>query len=296
MKLPLGCFLLLGWVMVAGAVPGKPSPRKTPIVFTQVAEHKKVFDRLTYPARVVPVINAAVLSEGAGVVQKVLAPLGASVKKGEKLLTILNTDPVYNYAPAAVRAPVSGVVSRVEVTEGTRVTKGQRLLNLTDPKSVRIELEVAVSDLKAIRAGMVGTMHLNQQAEPLNVKVLGISPYVDPGTGTAQADLRVTDKEYFLPPGMVGKVIFKAREHMGLQVPESAVVYKGRDPHIRVVQEGIAKFLPITLGPTRAGQVEILKGLDAGSQYVVRASTYVGDGEEVDIHEPEAQKPKKTGE
>ena len=45
-------------------------------------EAKTLSTVLTYPARVVPKVNAAVLSESEGVVTEIVAPLGTAVRPG----------------------------------------------------------------------------------------------------------------------------------------------------------------------------------------------------------------------
>ncbi len=268
--------------------------KKKPTVFVESVKATSLFDVLTYPARVVPRINAVVLSESEGVVQDILAPLGTSVKKGQRLLILKNTDPVYRYRPVPLTAPVAGVVSAVDITIGSRVARSQRLMQITDPSQIRITVEIAVSDLEAVRPGLAGELTVPGLDTRVAVQVVGMSPYVDPATGTATAELsQITDAKSNLPPGIVGKVTFKARGRKGIQIPEHAVAYQGRNPFVRVVSGGKAKFVPVTLGSTRLGMVEVTKGLEDDMSVIVRSSTYVAEGEELQI---EAQKPAGQGE
>jgi RND family efflux transporter MFP subunit len=183
-----------------------------------------------------------------------------------------------------VKSPVSGVVSSVDVTEGTRVAQGGKLGTIIDPSKLKIQIEVAVSDMQDISRGLVGELRLSGEEKPFAVKVIGLSPFADPGTGTASAELSLVDVKKGgtkLPPGMIGTVSFKARDHQGIEVPEDAVVYRGQDAYLRLVEKGKAKYQLVTLGQTRGGAVEILRGLEPGQTVIVRTSTYVGNGEEV---------------
>ncbi|MEZ4752172.1 MAG: hypothetical protein R3B54_16520 [Bdellovibrionota bacterium] len=113
----------------------------------------------------------------------------------------------------------------------------------------------------------------------------GVSPFVDPATGTAGAELEFKKGPAHLPPGSMGRVYFKVRAHAGFQVPEDAVVYRGKKTLLRVVQESKAKLTPVELGPIRRGLVEIQEGLTEGDTIVVRASQFIADGEEVTVQE-----------
>lgn len=276
---------LLLFAAPLSAVP-KKEPEKKPLVFVNTIQNTEIFDVLTYPARITAKINASILSESDGVVKKILTPLGRPVRRNQKIMILSNTDPIYNYAPFTVRSSVTGVVSKIAVTEGSRVIKGQQLAQITDPSQIRVEVEVAVSDLSSIKAGLEGMLSISSREEYFPLKVLGVSPYVDPATGTATAELSLVKKDKktpALPPGLVGKVTFKAREHKGVQIPEHAIYYKGRDPIVHVVDKGKVKYTPVTLGQTRQGFVEILKGINKDTMIVVRSNKFVADGEEVDI-------------
>ncbi len=274
--------LALGLCGLALAAPEKPS---APTVFTEKVLATALHERLTYPARLVSKTSAALLAETDGVVKKVSAPLGRAVKRGDAVLTIANTDPIYQYAPMIVRSPVAGVVSAVEVTEGSRVSKGQRVALVTDPAQIKILIEVAAADLFAITHGSKGDLTVTSYDKTIPVTVLGVSPFVDSGTGTATVELAAAhaDQNAALPPGLIGKVSFKVREHQGVEVPESAVVYRGREPALRVVEKGKAKYVLVRLGPSRQGKVEIAKGVPEGSEVIVRSSGFVGEGEEVKV-------------
>lgn len=289
-------FLVLGGFIALEAIPPNVAlaapPPKAPIVFTDTVRSGVLFDVLTYPARLIPTINATLLADVEGIVQKVLTPLGRPVKRGQKLIILANTDPVYDYAPLTVTAPVRGVVSGIEVSEGSRVIKGQKLATITDPTQVKITIEVSVGDLNAITPGLVGDLSVPGPDGSILVKVLGVSPFVDPATGSATAELTVVNKAKTapLPPGLVGKVSFKAREHLGIQVPESAITYRGPDAFLRTVEDGKAKFQPVQLGQSRRGQIEVLKGVKEGASIILRANAFVADGESVSVQKPEGPK------
>jgi multidrug efflux pump subunit AcrA (membrane-fusion protein) len=267
------------------------APEKPKAVQVQIekAQAKTLFTLLTYPARLHPKVNATVLSETEGVVTEIKAPLGTAVEKGSKLLVIKNTDPIYSYAPLTLTSPVKGAVSSLDVSVGSRITRGQKIGTITDPSQVLITVEIAASDIFSIQKGLEGTLRLPGMEQPIPLVVRGVSPFVDPGTGTATAELVLKNSapKASLPPGSVGQVSFRAQEHQGIEVPESAVVYKGKAPHLRILEGNKAKYVPVTLGVTRQGLVEVLKGLSDGMAVVVRASQYVGDGEEVTVESEE---------
>lgn len=279
-------FISTAWLSFAGT-PSSAAVSKKPVVFVRQAKLSELSETLTYPARIEPRIRASIVAEADGVVTKIIAPLGRAVKAQAPVLVIRNTDPVYQYSPMTVVSPVPGVVSRVEVTEGSRVARGDKLLMVTDPDQVRVVVEIAAQDVSSIRPGMLAELKASKPGgEALQLRVRGISPFVDPATGTASCELEVSkakDRTQLPPSGVISRVTFRVNKRKGFSIPESAITYRGKDPFVRLIADGKAKLVAVTLGRKEAGMVEIIKGLKSGDQLIERASGFVADGEAVDI-------------
>ena len=236
-------------------------------------------DQLSYPARIESKINTSILADADGIVSHLYTPLGTEVSARKPLMQLSHTDPVYQYAPFVVRAPIHGVVSQVDVTEGSQVTRGQRLATLTDPKSVRGTVELPALDLPSLALGQAGELKISGRAETIPVRISGISPFVDPATGTASCTVEFLTPNLQLRPGLLGQVTFRTNVRKGFSIPEFAVIYRGADPFVRVVEAGKARNVAIHLGHRQLGSVEILDGLQDGMLLVERASRFVGDGD-----------------
>lgn len=279
---------------VSLGAPATAAVDKKPVVFVKKVKISEMSENLTYPARIEPRIRASVIAEADGVVTKIVAPLGSSVRAKSPLLIIRNTDPVYNYAAMTVTSTVPGVVSKVEVTEGSRVSRGDKLVMVTDPEQVRVAVEITALDVSSIKPGMSAEMRIPGSDDAIPLKVKGLSPFVDPVTGTASCELelaKVKGKSKRLPPlGLIGRVYFRVNLRKGISIPDSALTYRGKDPFVRVVEGDKAKLVAVTLGRKEAGSVEVLKGLKDGDQLIERSSGFVSDGEKVEIQATDTEK------
>jgi multidrug efflux pump subunit AcrA (membrane-fusion protein) len=280
--------ILLFLSLPALAVDEKP---KLATVFATPIKSTELFDDLIYPARVVSKINTAILAEADGVVTRIFAPLGQKVGRAQRLMTVRHTDPVYQFAPILVTTPVSGVVSAVEVSEGTQVTKGQKLASITDPGEVRIQVEIPAQDLALLSKGAPGVFRPTGQDRSTPVRIRGLSPFVDPGTGTATGEIEIVSSQGApqvpLPPGLLGQVSFRANTHQGISIPDHAVLYKGEQTFVRLVEGGKAKQVAVRLGRKQRGYVEVVEGLRPDMQLVERSSRYLADGEAVTVETQE---------
>lgn len=254
-----------------------------PVVQIKKVELTENSESLSYPARVESRVSGAILAEIEGVVREV-AVLGTPVKKGQVLFKIQQLDPVYQYAPAKIVAPVSGVVSQVEVNIGTQVTRGQRIATVVDPSQLRVTVEIPGSDLEKLTKNAQVTFTTSLTEKPEELSFEGISPLVNPTTGTATANLLFKSKNPKLSAGSIGKIQVTLKNGSAIKVPEQAIVYKGAVPYVRVVDtNNIAKYKAVELGVRQAGQVEIKKGLSANETLIERASQYVQDNKAVKI-------------
>jgi multidrug efflux pump subunit AcrA (membrane-fusion protein) len=261
-----------------------------PTVVTRTMKKIELNDSLSYPARMESKVNASIYSDTEGVVTRISKHLGEKIRRGDALVTIRHTDPIYQYAPMIATSPVSGVVSQIRVTEGTRVPQGELLATVTDPAKIRIVIEVAALDLKSLSIGALGDFKISGRTEPLPVRIRGLSPSVDSATGTATAELEFTTpvtKDLAVTPGIVGQVNFKVNKRMGFLIPEHALTYKANETFVRVVQENKGKKVAVVIGQKQRGQVEILSGISEGDALIERASGFIADGEEVKVEKNE---------
>lgn len=278
------------FVLVFACVFAQAATDKTPIVSTEIAKKAEIFDQLTYPARIDSAVNAKILAESDGTVAKILAPLGAKVSRRAAIVQVQNMEPGYSFAPMNLKSPVNGIVSQIKVSVGSQVTKGQEIATVIDPSSLRIVIEVAAGDVLNVKRGLKGELFLSGQEKPTKVEVLGVSPLVDPATGTSTAELKVVGNKSTLTPGTLGQVRFKANTRSGIVMPDGAVVYKGDATNVRLVVGGKAKVAPVKLGLKRQGKFEVLSGLKEGDEFIIRSSEFVADGDVVKVQAKEETK------
>lgn len=246
--------------------------------------------RLLVPAKVEARVASLVTAEAEGFVTKIAKPLGSKVKAGQVVLYVENKDPAFTYAKVPVRAPVSGVVSQMMPALMSRVSRGDKLFVVMDPKELKLTAEIPGSDLGSIQPGTTGTFKLNlDDKEGCALRVSGISPLVDPQTGTAAAELEFVTSRAKAPLalpaiGMVGHALFEITRGKVLLIPESALGYLDGKPIVKVLSaEGSVKQKPIELGEQKESNLVVKSGLTEGERLIVRANRNVKDGESVDI-------------
>ena len=268
----------------APVLPSKPS------VYTDPIKVQTLSDRLVYPAAVSASRIVPVTSEVDGFIKDLKAELGQKVAQGSPLLKISNPDPVYHYEPFVVTAPFAGVITSIDIAVGDRVQKGRALLTLTDNRQLKIKINVTADDLSRLSPQQKAELKIGENTWPLHVRAL--SPMVDPATGTAACELELDAKANpsQLVAGKLGQVVFSLGERKGIIVPESAIFYRGRDTFvIRVEASSKAHYVQVKIAKAISGSYEILSpDLKEGQKIVTHATSYVAEGDELDVKSAEA--------
>jgi len=169
-------------------------------------------------------------------------------------------------------APIGGVIAELGAREGMTVAAGAPLFRINGLGTVWVNAEVPEALAAQVRPG--ATVHVRTSAFPgetFNGRVSAILPEVNPATRTLKARIEVANPRGKLVPGMFANVGFApSASRKVLLVPSEAVIQTGTRSVVMLAQEG-GRFAPVDVqaGMEANGQVEILKGLEAGQKVVV---------------------------
>lgn len=272
--------MMIFLILISSFSSWSAKPPSAPKVVIQKITNSRFESRLKYPVKVEPLVNATVLAESDGVVTR-LPQVGAQVKRKSALVRIQQMDPVYTFAPFSVLAPVDGQVSEIFVSEGTQINRGQRLLTITDPTKTRLVAEITAEDLSLFKLGQRGVLKDNSLGE-IPVEVVGVSPLINPATGTATCVLKTLEKIPLIP-GSVSQVEFRFEGKEALYVPKASVLYKGLEPYLRLIEGDRVRHQTIKLGSEKNEVVEVIEGLSSSQEIVVRSSSFLASGQSFEV-------------
>ena len=174
------------------------------------------------------------------------------------------------------RSPVAGVVLQKPSVQGMRFMPGETLYEIADLSSVWLVAEVFERDLGMVRVGQQAKLRiLAYPGREFAGKVVFISPTLEADTRTGRVRIELANPGGLLKPAMYGQVQLAAGHPRGkvLAVPDSAVLDSGTR-QVVLVQRGEGLFEPrdVKLGMPADGYVEVLDGVAADEQVVVRAN------------------------
>jgi membrane fusion protein (multidrug efflux system) len=187
-----------------------------------------------------------------------------------------------------ITAPFDGVLGFRKVSAGTLVTPGTEITTLDDVSVVNLDFSVPELYLSALAPGLaVSARSAAWPQRRFDGNISSIDSRVDPVTRAIIVRAELPNAEGMLRPGMLLGVEVASAPREALVVPEIAVGSIGTQQFVyRVEPDGSAKQVRITLGARRAGEVEVLEGLEEGQQVVTDGLVKMRDGIKVVVRAP----------
>lgn len=197
-----------------------------------------------------------------------------------------------------VRAPFSGVVVSKDAQVGEMISPISSggytrtgIATIVDMNSLEIEVDVNESYIARVTSEQRAEAILDAYPEwRIPARVRAIIPTADRQKATVKVRLNFDSLDARILPDMGIKVTFfgeelpdNSAEVPKALIPQACVQELEGKPVVFVVRDGKVERRAIKTGRPRAGDVEVIAGLNPGDKVVLKAPTALADGQEVSI-------------
>ncbi len=184
-------------------------------------------------------------------------------------------------------SPATGLVTERAVDPGTTVVAGQTVVEIIDPDSLWIAVRFDQLQTAGLRHELPARIVLRSRpAAALSGRVLRIEPLADAVTEEILAKVVFDALPDPLPPiGELAEVTVDLPPLAARPTVPAASVqrYRGR-LGVWAVQDGGLAFVPVKTGASDLdGRIQILEGIEAGSQVVVYSHRALGENSRIRI-------------
>jgi HlyD family secretion protein len=186
---------------------------------------------------------------------------------------------VLQISKTELRAPAAGLVLARDATLGGVVSSsGVPLFRIAIGPEFELAADVAETSLPRLSLGMPAEMSLAGAKSNIGGSIRRISPEINRPSrlGSIRISLNAGSGAR---DGNFARGVIELLRREGVAVPSSAVIYKGSDAFLQLVEDGKVRTVAVTLGARADGFVEVVSGLAEGSEVVLRAGTFVADGD-----------------
>jgi len=192
-----------------------------------------------------------------------------------------------------VRAPFGGRVTQRLVNLGQNITVGTELVVLADFTPLLARVHVPSREFNKLQQDQAVDLVLDSSGSRLEGRIKLISPVIDPVSGTIKVTIEVTDYPVGTRPGDFTQVhIVTERRDGTTLVPRGAVLTEKGETFVYLVAAGegedpkpTGERRLVTTGFADDENMEILAGVAAGDQVVVKGQRSLKPGAELKILE-----------
>jgi membrane fusion protein (multidrug efflux system) len=191
-----------------------------------------------------------------------------------------------NLRESRILSPIDGIVTAKHIDEGNLVTPGQRIVSLADIRTVKVLVAVPERYGPQVRQGLPARMVVDGlPGRTFETQVYCVYPTLDEQTGTFRVEMRLSNDEMRLRPGMFARVtLILDRKDNVVVIPRDVILGGKLDkPYVYVIESGVARKRLVAIGLTQGERNEITAGLDPGATLVVNGMHYLADGLRADV-------------
>lgn len=190
-----------------------------------------------------------------------------------------------------VTAPFSGTIDDVMSEQGSVVMPGQtELMRIVSLDNMYIETDVPekyVANIVRNKKVLVDFPILNKQMES---RIRQVGDFIDPNNRTFKVEISVPNNDSSIKPNLTAKLsINDYTSEKALLIPQSVISENASgEQYIYVIrekegQDAIAEKITIETGLTQGDVIEVVGGLESGTEIILEGARSVNDGQKVRI-------------
>ena len=178
-----------------------------------------------------------------------------------------------------IRSPQSGFVTQRLISPGTLVSPGMSILQIAQINPIRIQANVAESDVNRIQRGATVLIWSQKFKTPIQGKISAIFPRADLQTRTTIVEVVIpNEQQQFLPGDFTNMSIQTSQSHETLTVSNSTLVQRNQQQAVWVVRDNKAHLQYVTTGDSNGMRTAITQGLQARDKVIVQGQQNLTEG------------------
>ncbi len=222
----------------------------------------------------------------AGKLKQLYVKVGDRVRKNQIIAEIDPSRPGMNFAASPVKASISGTVTMVPVQIGYTISPNFPIAKISRMDDLEVIIYVAERFISKMKIGLPAVIHTEAfPGEVFKGTISELSPVVDQITRTMEVKLKIDNRNLKLKAGMFAVVRLITEEKEGIvKIPAGALINRFGESYVFTIKENpesetssmVSKKVVVP-GLQIDNQLEVIAGLTAGEEIVVRGQTLLED-------------------
>jgi len=179
-------------------------------------------------------------------------------------------------------APMSGYVGERTLHPGALVTPSSSILSVLDLSRLKTIVAAPEQHLRKLRVGLNARVAVDAYPnESFSGAITRISPMLDPETRAAEVEIIIPNRQSLLKAGMFVRAAVVIRNVQSMAIPRESLVTRENQQGVFVIEEGKAHYVPVQIGVSQQGRIQVLDGVEEGREVVAAGSQFLNEGDPV---------------
>ena len=195
-------------------------------------------------------------------------------------------------AKTTVRAPFSGTIDDVMTEQGSVVMAGQsQLMRIVNLDNMYIETDVPERYITNVTKNKSVEVEFPILGKTISTKIRQAGDFINPTNRTFKVEVAVPNKDKTIKPNLTAKLkINDYTNEKALLIPQSIIsenaegkqyIYVVKDK--KANEEGVAERVFIKTGKTQGDVIEVLEGVENGTEIIQEGARSVKNGQTVKV-------------
>jgi len=184
-------------------------------------------------------------------------------------------------------SPFSGIITTLYAHEGDFANMSMPLAKISTPENLELETYVSATDGKKISTGNTAVLKLSNGTPVLGI-IVAISPASDSYSQKTFLRIQINNSninQITIGDFVSGKISTQKTQR-GILVPRSAIVSKGGDPVVFIIDnKGTAHEKSVQIGKEQDGKILITQGISNGDQITFEGQQYLINNMQVNVEQ-----------
>ncbi|SFJ20653.1 RND family efflux transporter, MFP subunit [Brevibacillus centrosporus] len=188
-------------------------------------------------------------------------------------------------ANATVVAPINGFISSVNGAVG-QMAGQQPVVVIVNTNPLLVKANLSETDITKVKVGTAVKVNVQSTGKTIDAKVSAVSPVMDSALKAYPVEVTIPNADNALKSDMVVNITFpnaSGEQKSSLIVSRKAVFEREGKQYVFKLEGDVAKQVEVTTGASTSDTIEIVSGVSAGDQVVVKGQTLLTDGSKVSI-------------
>ena len=189
-----------------------------------------------------------------------------------------------NIAHTELRAPFDGVIGLRQISVGTYASPSLVVAKLTKTTPLKVEFSVPERYADQVKRGTNLDFNIVGVVEAFPAKVYAVESAIDPALHQFTARAIYPNEDGSILPGRYASITLKTQEiNDALAIPAQAIVPELGKDKVFLYKSGKAMPVEIITGLRTDGEVQVLRGLQAGDTIITSGTLQLRTGLEVTL-------------